>query len=326
MSGENVLAFFRKPKLSPLEERLDVESDQRLFGSMGSGSVFGIAFFAFALTLDPAFIPRELYPDPPADQKPEPFRDWGMIPDAAYHGKISDLKKKLAKHPPKPGTPGLQASKPKSRHPTEKTGAIKVAVIPSRTSLGGLSAYDLLPPSMRHNDMLKTDELPTLTRTGPSRLGGRKGKFTTEYNTAYNEGGTGGEDGIGIDIPRLTNTRPAAGPKGPSEIGKQVAIDHFENTTTRSTASILAVIRSHSPGLRHIYNTFLKMRPGLAGKITLRFAIAPSGQVVDVGLAGSTTSAPDFDAQVVRKVMTWRFEPVKAVGNDIVTVPFNFSE
>ena len=58
----------------------------------------------------------------------------------------------------------------------------------------------------------------------------------------------------------------------------------------------------------------------------MRFAIAPSGEVVDVGLAGSTTSAPDFDAQVVEKVMAWRFDPVKAAGNDIVTVPFNFSE
>jgi outer membrane biosynthesis protein TonB len=48
--------------------------------------------------------------------------------------------------------------------------------------------------------------------------------------------------------------------------------------------------------------------------------------VVDVGLAGSTTSAPEFDAQVIQKVMAWRFEPVKAVGNDMVTVPFNFSE
>jgi TonB family protein len=86
------------------------------------------------------------------------------------------------------------------------------------------------------------------------------------------------------------------------------------------------VIRSRSPGLRHIYNTFLKMQPGMAGKVTLRFAIAPSGDVVDVGLAGSTTSAPDFDAQVAHAVMSWRFDPVKAVGNDIVTVPFNFSE
>ncbi|MEO6097007.1 MAG: hypothetical protein ABIW76_15545, partial [Fibrobacteria bacterium] len=180
MSGENILAFFKKPKLSPMEERLDIESDKRLFGSLGSGSVFGIAFFALALTLEPGLIPPILYVDTPRDPKHDPVRVSvrGLIPDEAYHSKISDFKKKIAKHPPKPGTPGQQASKPKSRHPSETTGSIKVAVITAPRNLTGLTAYNLLPPSMRHNDMLKTDELPTLTRTGETRLGGRRGKMT----------------------------------------------------------------------------------------------------------------------------------------------------
>jgi TonB family protein len=64
----------------------------------------------------------------------------------------------------------------------------------------------------------------------------------------------------------------------------------------------------------------------MKGKVTLKFAIAPSGQVVDVEVVSSSTEATDFDNQVVEKVKSWRFEVVKAKGNDIVTVPFNFSE
>jgi hypothetical protein len=230
MSGENVLAFLKKPKLSPMEERLDVESDRRLFGSMGSGSVFGLTLFIFAMTIEPGFIPRELYPDPTVERPPKPDRNWGILRDDDYHGKIQDNKQRIAKHKIKPGTPGRQAAKPKSRHPTEKPGTINVAVIPSRSSLAGLSAYDLLPPSMRHNEMLKTDELPTLTRTGETRLGGRRGKMTTEYNTGYNENGTGGDGSGGIEIPGMTDKPIPTGIKGDPTLLKQVAIDHFENT------------------------------------------------------------------------------------------------
>jgi TonB family protein len=99
-----------------------------------------------------------------------------------------------------------------------------------------------------------------------------------------------------------------------------------QETGQRSTESILRVIRQHTPGLRHTYNKFLKTNPGFKGKVTLKFTIAPSGSIIELALTSSTTGVSDFDQEIRNKVKTWRFEPVKGRSNDVVTVPFTFSE
>ncbi len=326
MSGESVFSFSKKQKPSPMEERLGVENDRRLFGCMGTGSMIGMALAAYALTIDfeayichfpTTVIAPPIYPGPLRQD----LKVKVIIPEN-YHKK----KPAYAKHTPKPGTPGSHARKPSTPKPSEKPGSLALSVITAKRGEATLTAYNLISKALRETDLDKLTEYQTLKRTGPTTIGGRRGKESHEFNVEYNEAGTGGGGDLGIEIPGMGDKRIVNETRGTRIAGKSVEIDKFENTTTRSTASILAVIRSHSPGLRHIYNSFLKLRPGLAGKLTLRFAIAPSGQVVDVGLAGSTTSAPEFDAQVIQKVMAWRFEPVKAVGNDMVTVPFNFSE
>jgi outer membrane biosynthesis protein TonB len=47
---------------------------------------------------------------------------------------------------------------------------------------------------------------------------------------------------------------------------------------------------------------------------------------VELTIVGSTTGVSDFDQEIRDKVRTWRFEPVKGKSNDVVTVPFTFSE
>lgn len=327
MSGESVLSFSKKPKPSPMEERLGVESDRRLFGCMGMGSMMGMALAGYVLTIDIDSVlskfeqPKIIVCNFPFVEAPKVRV---IIPEDRYHKPVK--KRAIVKHKTKPGTPGSHARKPSTPKPSEKEGTLALSLLTSRRNDAGLTAYNLLSKSMKEADLDKLTDYQTLKRTGQTVIAGRRGKESHEFNIEYNVDGTGGNGIPGVELPQMPNKRFTNETREPKGIAKSVEIDKFENTTTRSTASILAVIRSHSPGLRHVYNSFLKMRPGLAGKLTLRFAIAPSGQVVDVGLAGSTTSAPEFDAQVIKKVMAWRFEPVKAVGNDIVTVPFNFSE
>ena len=137
-----------------------------------------------------------------------------------------------------------------------------------------------------------------LTRTGATQLSGRRGKYSESAVEGYIESGKGG-NGPGLDpdpgihsISSNSLNRLKIPPTNPIS-------ETRSSESVRSTASILAVIREHSPGLRHIYNTSLKIEPGLKGKVSLRFTIAPSGQVL---------------------------EAVKSMGNDVVTVPFNFSE
>ena len=94
---------------------------------------------------------------------------------------------------------------------------------------------------------------------------------------------------------------------------------------SRSAADIMKVIRQRTPGLRHIYNKFLKEKPGFQGKVVLKFTIAPGGEVISISVASSTTGYGEFDAAIKSAVGNWTFSKVKS-GNTTVTIPFTFSE
>jgi len=307
-----------------MEERLDVESDRRLFGCMGSGAMAGICLATYVLTLQ---IVNPLEPLPlftvcrfgthPINPT---FRG---IPPPDIHAKLHPTRPKLVKlHPT---NVARHAPKPTSRHPVQVAGTLAQKLINSRSDRSNFNAYELIGKTLKSLDQNKLEQVAVLlTRTGETRLSGRPGMQRENGPEGYDAGGTGGEDRIEMPGYKPGRIPPTARPE--PRIATTVSIDMRASETVRSSASILAVIRSHAPGLRHLYNTFLRTQPGMKGKVTLRFAIAPSGQVVDVGMAASTTDAPAFDKQVAEKVMAWRFEPVKAIGNDLVTVPFDFSE
>ena len=94
---------------------------------------------------------------------------------------------------------------------------------------------------------------------------------------------------------------------------------------SRSAADIMKVVRQRTPGLRHIYNKYLNMRPGFHGKVVLKITIAPSGEVSSISIASSTTGFGEFDAKIKGAVGNWTFNKVKS-GNTTVTIPFTFSE
>ena len=102
-------------------------------------------------------------------------------------------------------------------------------------------------------------------------------------------------------------------------------IDMGAGGGSRSAADIMKVVRQRTPGLRHIYNKFLKKKPGFQGKVTLKFTIAPGGEVISISIASSTTGYGEFDAQIKSAVGNWTFSKVKS-GNTTVTIPFTFSE
>jgi len=94
---------------------------------------------------------------------------------------------------------------------------------------------------------------------------------------------------------------------------------------SRSAADIMKVVRQRSPGLRHIYNKFLKEKAGFEGKVVLKFTIAPGGEVISISIVSSTTGFGKFDAAIKGAVQNWTFSRVKE-GNTTVTIPFTFSE
>ena len=94
---------------------------------------------------------------------------------------------------------------------------------------------------------------------------------------------------------------------------------------SRSAADIGKVLRQLTPGLRHSYIKFLKKKPGFQGKVTLKFTIAPGGEIISTSIASSTTGYGEFDDEIKNAVSRWKFSKVKS-GNTTVTIPFTFSE
>lgn len=58
---------------------------------------------------------------------------------------------------------------------------------------------------------------------------------------------------------------------------------------SRSVEDIMKIVRQRTPGLRHVYNKFLKNKPEFQGTITLKLTIAPSGEVIEISIVSSTT-------------------------------------
>ena len=94
---------------------------------------------------------------------------------------------------------------------------------------------------------------------------------------------------------------------------------------SRSAADIMKVVRQRTPGLRHIYNKYFKNQTGFSAKVTLRFTIAPGGDIISISVASSSTGFAEFDNAVKNTVKRWTFSKVKS-GNTTVTIPFTFSE
>lgn len=305
----------------PLVEKLSVESDKRLGKFLGVFAIIGGAFVGYALTIE-VMIPVALYATTKEDTST-------VVMKLADVDKKAEEKKKLKNAPPKPRKKAGGGGKPRGRgNPNAPVTQAALKLITSRTTSSSLSSYDLMNQKFAKDLDKVINNVSGLTKTGQTRLGGRRGKVDGGWNDGFAVGGSGGVDDLlgglwgGDAGPLGVKAKGGLGLKAPSASD----IDMGQESGQRSTESILRVIRQHTPGLRHTYNKYLKTNPGFKGKITLKFAIAPSGSIVELTIVGTTTGVSEFDQEVRDKVRTWRFEPVKGKSNDVVTVPFTFSE
>ena len=93
----------------------------------------------------------------------------------------------------------------------------------------------------------------------------------------------------------------------------------------RTASEIMKIIRQRTPGLRHVYEKYLKKNSELQGKITLKLTIAADGEISDISIVSSTTQNSEFDAEIQQLVGCWGFRRVKS-GNTTVIIPFTFFE
>ncbi|WP_290762440.1 TonB family protein [Fibrobacter sp. UBA4297] len=97
------------------------------------------------------------------------------------------------------------------------------------------------------------------------------------------------------------------------DVGVTGSIDHEH---------VMKVVRQRLPGLRHIYNKYLKKKPGFQGKVVLKLDVNANGQVTYISVTSSTANYPEFENEIAEAVSRWKFE--NSTGNTIITIPCTF--
>lgn len=188
------------------------------------------------------------------------------------------------------------------------------------------NSYDLIKQKFAKDIDKVIKNSSGLQHTGKTHFGERRGAVTGGFNEGFGSGGSGGIEGsfaslIGGSVGAL-DTKSLKGNLRPPSARE---IDVGTGTSSRSASDVMKVIRKRTPGLRHVYNKYLKMKPGFAGKVTFKFVIAPGGEIISINIISSTTGFGKFDNEIRSSISRWTFGTVKS-GNTTVTVPFTFSE
>ena len=308
----------KKAPVDPLVASLMPESDKKMGAIAGISLVVALAICLWASMYEQV-VDEVVFDDSAAADLTA-----SMTIDEKKEEKKEEKKKEEPKKPrKKAGGGGKPRGKGQPNAPQTR-GVLKLLTAQTKNASAG--AYDLMKNQKFSKDIDKVlKDVAGLQTTGKTVLGGRRGKADGGFNEGYAEGGSGG---IGDGLAGLLGgggggiaTKAKGSIKTPSERD----IDMGAGGGSRSAADIMKVVRQRTPGLRHIYNKFLKKKPGFQGKVTLKFTIAPGGEVISISIASSTTGYGEFDGEIKNAVSRWKFSKVKS-GNTTVTIPFTFSE
>jgi TonB family protein len=161
---------------------------------------------------------------------------------------------------------------------------------------------------------------------------GRKGEAGIGYGVGYGSGFGGGSGGVDDLIGSLMG----GGDEGSLALKKhggelKVSAPQFVSggslTGGRSKASIMRVVMQNLAALRYAYNKRLREKPGLQGKVTVKFAIDEFGKVIFCEVVQSTMGDPPFEEIVVGKIKRWVFEKIDKPGDVTeVVYPFVFTQ
>ena len=306
------------PEMDPLVASLMPESDKKMGAIAGISLVVALAICLWASMYEQV-VDEVVFDDSAAADLTA-----SMTIDEKKEEKKEEKKKEEPKKPrKKAGGGGKPRGKGQPNAPQTR-GVLKLLTAQTKNASAG--AYDLMKNQKFSKDIDKVlKDVAGLQTTGKTVLGGRRGKADGGFNEGYAEGGSGG---IGDGLAGLLGGGGggiATKAKGSIRTPSERDIDMGAGGGSRSAADIMKVVRQRTPGLRHIYNKFLKKKPGFQGKVTLKFTIAPGGEVISIAIASSTTGFSEFDAQVKSAVGRWTFSKVKS-GNTTVTIPFTFTE
>jgi TonB family protein len=97
------------------------------------------------------------------------------------------------------------------------------------------------------------------------------------------------------------------------------------SSAMRDDKAISNYVKKNMRSIKAAYNRVLKQNPNLAGKITIRFTILPSGRVSSVSVVESTVDDETLKTRIMRVIKNWRFPSIPdSEGNVTVNFPFIF--
>ncbi len=296
------------------------DSDKKMVRISGASLIVALMLGFWASTYE-SIIDEVMFDPPEKDQigvsvKMDPIE---KKPDPPKKPKVQEeiIRKR-------PGGGGKPAGDGDTRAPINRGVLERLTAM---TNTASAQAYDLANKTFA-KDMVKTLKvLNGLQVTGKTSLADRR---RGKPNVGFNSGSiTGGSGGIGDMLNGLLGGSAGAlkttAKMKNMPIPKMNEIDMGSAGASRSASEIMKVVKQRTPGLRHIYNTHLKKKPGFQGKVTLKFTIAPGGEIISIAVANSTTGFPEFDSAVKSAVSKWTFNKIKS-GNTTVTIPFTFTE
>lgn len=148
------------------------------------------------------------------------------------------------------------------------------------------------------------------------------------FGPGYASDAATGVDALMDDLMQPTETvslRPPEPPKVKLDLTPPKS-GYREIVGGRTKASIHRVVMQNMSALRYAYTRRLREKPGLKGKITVRFAIDEFGAVVSAQVMESSIRDAALEKEVVGKIRRWRFDRIHKIG-DITEIvyPFVFS-
>ena len=258
--------------------------------------------------------------------------DTEIVTKVTMNDPITQKDKKVEKKRPpknqniyrkKPGGGGKPKGKGNPKAALER-GVLKI--LTALKNNPSASAFDNAKVTLAKDIDKVITRVNGLKTHGTARLGERRGPVNAGFNDGFASGGTGGISDLFGDMMGGSRGRLAtSGLKGNIKTPKPNEIDMGSAGGSRSASDIMKIVRQRTPGLRHIYNKHLKKKPGFQGKVTLKFTIAPGGEIISMAVVGSTTGYAEFDSEVKKAVSGWKFSKIKS-GNTTVTIPFTFTE
>jgi TonB family protein len=170
-------------------------------------------------------------------------------------------------------------------------------------------------------------------KSGGGGGSGRKGAAGIGYGAGYGSGfGGSGAGGIDDLIGNLMGGDEGASSlelkkRGSLKISAPDFLKGASLTGGRSKASIMRVVMQNLAALRYAYNKRLREKPGLKGKITVKFAIDEFGKVIFCQVMESTMADQELEVSVTDKIKRWMFEKIDKPGDVTeVVYPFVFSQ